>query len=279
VSDPHDAGPEPELTPEQEATVSRLLAEARHTGPVPDDVALRLDRALADLSHADLEPVGAAPAGPSHDQSQVVDLAAHRRRRRNAGRLLAAAAAVIVAGVGVGQVIGNDSGGDQSASDSGAAAGQSLDRSSESAASSAGPSAGAPSQQELEGAAPGAPQALSQVVPLELSGDAAQLEQQVTDQLGAVSSALGDSLTTPAPPADQLERLDSAGPSFDCPDPVSGSYGAGELLPAFYEGQPVVLALRPSASQLLDSAEGDTQADLLECGTGAAVTTFTVTLP
>jgi hypothetical protein len=265
VSDPYDA-PSPELTPEQDATVSRLLAEARHTGAVPADVATRLDLALAELSPADVERAPLA-----HDQ--VVDLAAHRKRRRNAGRLLAAAAAVIVAGVGVGQVIGNDGGDDSTSADS-AASGATLDRSSESASGGAG----APSQQQLE-AAPDAPQALSQVAPLELSGDAAQLEQQVTDQLGDVAGALDDSLASPAPPSDQLQRLASADPEFDCPAPASGSYGAGELLPAYYDGTPVVLALRPSAADLLDSPDATTQADLLECGTGAAVTTFTVRLP
>ena len=38
-----------ELTPEQEAEVRRLLADARHTEPMPDAVVARLDRVLADL--------------------------------------------------------------------------------------------------------------------------------------------------------------------------------------------------------------------------------------
>ena len=49
MSDQHDAGSLPELTPEQESEVRRLLAEARHDEPVPADVAARLETTLADL--------------------------------------------------------------------------------------------------------------------------------------------------------------------------------------------------------------------------------------
>ncbi|QZY29148.1 hypothetical protein [Nocardioides coralli] len=85
---------QPELTPAEEAEVRRRLAEARHTEPLPPEVADRLDRVLADL---DAEPApGAQPAG-------VVRLA---ERRRRAATLLVAAAAVVVGGVAVGQVVG-----------------------------------------------------------------------------------------------------------------------------------------------------------------------------
>ena len=39
-----------ELTPDQAERVRRLLAEARHTEPMPDDVAARLDRVIAGLA-------------------------------------------------------------------------------------------------------------------------------------------------------------------------------------------------------------------------------------
>lgn len=68
--------------------VRRLLAEARHTDPLPPDVADRMDGVLADL-RAD------RPVRPA-----VSDLAAARRRRR-VGTLLVAAAVVVVAGVGI----------------------------------------------------------------------------------------------------------------------------------------------------------------------------------
>ena len=74
MSDQHDAGSLPELTPEQESAVRRLLAEARHDEPIPADVAARLDRVLAGLTRDEPGAPGVAP---------VIDLAA-RRRRRNA---------------------------------------------------------------------------------------------------------------------------------------------------------------------------------------------------
>jgi hypothetical protein len=76
-------------SPEIEA-VRRLLSDARHTEPMPDDVATRLDRALADLARE-----------PGQDTSADVvplDVEGRRRRRRAAG-LLVAAAAVVVGGV------------------------------------------------------------------------------------------------------------------------------------------------------------------------------------
>jgi hypothetical protein len=78
------------LTPEQEAQLRRLLAEARHTDPMPADVVARLDRVLDGLAD---EPARAA---------KVVRLA---DRRRTATRLLVAAAAVVVLGVGGSQVV------------------------------------------------------------------------------------------------------------------------------------------------------------------------------
>ena len=50
MSDQHDAGSLPELTPEQESAVRQLLAEARHDEPIQTEVADRLDTVLAGLS-------------------------------------------------------------------------------------------------------------------------------------------------------------------------------------------------------------------------------------
>lgn len=79
------------LPPHEEERVRRLLAEARHDEPMPDEVASRLDNVLADLA---AEPRRAA----------TVHRLAHRRRR--AATVLVAAAAVVVAGVSVGQLVG-----------------------------------------------------------------------------------------------------------------------------------------------------------------------------
>src|SRR4051794_41919704 len=81
----------PERTPDQGAEVRRLLADARHDEPIPDQVGERLDRVLAGLGRDEPGSPGVAP---------VVDLAA-RRRRRNAAAVLAGAAAGIGAGVAI----------------------------------------------------------------------------------------------------------------------------------------------------------------------------------
>jgi hypothetical protein len=83
----------------EDEQVRRLLADARHTEPLPPDVADRLDGVLADL-RAD------RPLRPT-----VTDLAAARRRRR-ARTMLLAAAAVVVVGVGIGQLDGPGTGDD-----------------------------------------------------------------------------------------------------------------------------------------------------------------------
>ena len=104
-----------ELTPQQSERVRRLLAEARHDEPMPDDVAARLDRVIADLA----DDPGARPAA----DAPVVRL---DERRRRAGRLLLAAAVVVVGGVAVGQTLG---GGAQSGDEaSRPAAGQAEDQ-------------------------------------------------------------------------------------------------------------------------------------------------------
>ncbi len=89
MTDQHE--PARDLTPDEESRVRRLLADARHTDPMPDDVVARLDRVLAGLAE---EPAR---------EAAVVRLA---DRRRRATRLLVAAAAVVVVGFGGAQVIG-----------------------------------------------------------------------------------------------------------------------------------------------------------------------------
>lgn len=98
---PDDPSPQ-ELTPEQEARVRRLLAEARHTEPMPADVATRLDAVLAGLVESREQPLESAgtPAAPptAGRGAAVVELAARRRRRRRVTQALVAAAAVTVVG-------------------------------------------------------------------------------------------------------------------------------------------------------------------------------------
>ena len=95
MTDPHGSS---DIGPEEQ--VRRLLAQARHEEPIPDDVAARLDRVLADLR-----------AEPAESGAPVVDLAVRRRRRRLTQGLVAAAA-VVVLGVGVSRIDLAGSGGD-----------------------------------------------------------------------------------------------------------------------------------------------------------------------
>lgn len=99
----------PGRDPEQDA-VRRLLAEARHDEPMPDDVRARLDHVLAGLTAERHEVRSTEP---------VVDLAARRRRRRRTSLL--AAAAIVVAGVGIGQMVDTTGGSDSVSGESTAA--------------------------------------------------------------------------------------------------------------------------------------------------------------
>src|SRR6266545_3569382 len=92
---------DPELTPAQEDVVRRRLAAARHSEPMPDDVAERLDLVIAGLHDRPGDQPGGADVAET-PVAPVVDLAARRRRRLTQG--LVAAAFVVVAGVGATQL-------------------------------------------------------------------------------------------------------------------------------------------------------------------------------
>ncbi|NYJ03579.1 hypothetical protein HNR19_004277 [Nocardioides thalensis] len=134
-----------------DAAVRRLLADARAAGPVPPEVASRLDATLAGLV-ADREQE-AGPADGTTDDTEddrtaaVVPLAS--RRRRTAAGLLVAAAALVVGGVAVGQYLDQSSSPDQ-ASAGADADGGAVDRGEAEAADDLG-SAKAPS----DGTGPG----------------------------------------------------------------------------------------------------------------------------
>jgi hypothetical protein len=93
VTDRPDSPESPESESPEIAEVRRLLADARHTDPMPDDVTDRMNAVLARLG--DETPAARAEGGPR--TADVVPIAAHRRRR--AASLLVAAAAIVVGGV------------------------------------------------------------------------------------------------------------------------------------------------------------------------------------
>ncbi|MDX6373083.1 MAG: hypothetical protein QOD98_2071 [Nocardioidaceae bacterium] len=242
MSDQPDAGSLPELTPEQESEVRRLLAEARHDEPVPTDVADRLDTVLAGLSRDEPGAAGLAP---------VIDLAA-RRRRRNAAALLAGAAAVIVAGFAIGQVIDPTS----SSNDTAGSSADTADR-----AGGAGEKAQA-SSPSLDGSSVNPPAtAPLPLNPQVLRLTSKHLARDLNDQLMSYSAASSDAVRGPT------------GTTFSavgCTQPApSNKFGLGDFFPALYDHTPAVLALRAPA-------DGRQRADVLDCGTADLLATVTI---
>ena len=239
-----EQSPDSELTAEQESAVRRLLAEARHDDGVPEAVAQRLDRVLAQL-HEETAEV-AAP----------VDLAA-RRRRRNAGRLLLAAAAIVVGGVGAGQLLGT-SGGDAGDSATSSTAEDSSARTEGLDEESSGSLFdGAASPEAAQGEAGGtvengdtALKARDEELPVQLS------RKNFDEDVRALAGERRQAMSELAASADQPDLMMHVR-GFDCPP---AAYGRGTLVPAYYGDQPTVLAFRPPL--------GSNQvAELLRCGT------------
>jgi hypothetical protein len=254
-----------ELTAEQEAAVRRLLAQARHEGPVPPEVAARLDEVLDGLV-AD-EGVDDLEVFESGDTGSVSDLAAVRHRRRNAGRLLLAAAAVVIGGVAVGQAVGGS--GLDAGSDDSDAAGSTLaeaprdgaTRSQEGADSEDTGGAAAPVQPGPESA--GEIDLLAQVeAPLALTSD--NFAADVQRELGRTAAERRIAANADY---DGVLAYSSVNGDFVCAD---GVYGEGATLPAYYDAEEAVLVLRRPRA-------GIQRVDLLTCGT--AVELNSVNLP
>lgn len=209
--------PETPETSETEA-VRRLLAEARHTEPMPDDVAARMDDVLAGLRETATS--GEAPAAPD---ATVVPLASHRRRR--AAGLLVAAAAIVVGGVAVAQHLPTSGGG------SGASA-TAQDRVENAAPQSAGGNLG------NTGSSGGAP--TTTPTPLVRAGRLVVRPQQFGLDVLAGRRLLHDS------PAARMDAVKAAG----CAVPT----GSGEVLGATYQRAPAALVYhQPSGgSQVVD---------------------------
>jgi hypothetical protein len=233
------------LTPEQEAYVARLLADARVEEPLPPEVGARLDQVLAGLA-------GQPVAGPGHQaRAPVIDLAARRRRRVRT--LLVAAAAVVVVGVGVGQLVeprGSDDA--DNASDAGGGQGDGA-----AAEERAGPdttsSEDAPNLSKDQLRSLGEPARIK-------ARSFAESVRRLQDRPGVRSddSTMMDGSDLAAPEMD-----------FSC---GRAPFGAGKLIAVRYRGAPAVLAYRPPA--------GDTQVvELLQCGSGETMRSTTVPLP
>ena len=226
--------------PEAEA-VRRLLADARHTGPMPGDVADRMDAVLADLATSPVE--SEEPAGPPGDPV-VVSLAAQRRRR--AAGMLVAAAAIVVGGVVVAQHLPGSS-----------------TQSSPSAASRAEDnSLGSTGGQRIRPQAPGAD---SQ----DLKGTAARIQRGrllVRPQHFTADALAARRVLDRKTPRSAFALLSSS----ESACVVSGA--RGQRVRATYQGAPAVLVFHAPGS-------GSQVVDLYLCGSGHPVRSATLPSP
>ena len=204
------ADDDPGLTPEQEQRVRRLLTDARHTEPMPGDVAARLDRVLAELARGE-------------EVAPVVPLASRRRRR--AVTMLVAAAAVVVGGIGLGQVLGSGGSGDSGATSDRMASAEDAPSPADSGSGTGGgtdsltPSYGVQGERPAY-ALPGPVRVRSQY----FSRDVRHVQRLLSSGTGAAKEYDG-----------------TRNPAFSC---KPGNWGTGLFVPASYRGEPTVLVFR-----------------------------------
>ena len=239
MADGSPAGPADGLTPEQEE-VRRLLAEARHVDPMPDDVVDRLDQVLAGLATESGDDRVAAPA------ASVVSLASRRRHR--AKTALVAAAAVVAVGIGLGRVIGDGVGGGGGADSTAASSAQ--ERESSADRDGAGLDARADSEY------------LVVTEPLPVRPE--HFSSDVRRIRGDLRSLVADQ-TSKSPPAL------SSSPPEDYACAAAGS-GPGALVPVRYGSRRGVLLFGP--------VRGDSQVvELFACGNAEALRSVTLPAP
>ena len=239
MADGSPAGPADGLTPEQEE-VRRLLAEARHVDPMPDDVVDRLDQVLTGLATESGDDRVAAPA------ASVVSLASRRRHR--AKTALVAAAAVVAVGIGLGRVIGDGVGGGGGADSTAASSAQ--ERESSADRDGAGLDARADSEY------------LVVTEPLPVRPE--HFSSDVRRIRGDLRSLVADQ-TSKSPPAL------SSSPPEDYACAAAGS-GPGALVPVRYGSRRGVLLFGP--------VRGDSQVvELFACGNAEALRSVTLPAP
>ena len=223
---------EPDLTPEQEREVRRLLADARHSEPMPTDVAARLDRVLAEL--------GSRPEGTRLEpapRASVTELASRRRHR--AATLLVAAAAVVAVGIGVDRVIDHEPTG--SASSTAAESGGSVRDSAPSSQGRLPRGSGAATNSATDSLQ----YRLAGIAPVRVRAD--HFAADVARARLAVDAAVVN------------DESQKSGSRAALPGCTVGTWGRGTYVPVRYDGHPAVLVFRKPG--------GDTQvADLFGCG-------------
>lgn len=261
---------QPELSSAQDRAVRDLLAGARHTGPVPADVASRLDDTLAELvaerASAGEAPSTALPTEPAAATSldagpdtgagaTVVPLA--RRRRRLVGLGLVAAAAAVVGGVAVTEVLPRMAGQGGDASEV-AGGGSSLDAGAEQEERAA-----VPQEDRIAAARLGGPQLSPDTFRRDVLRARSLLVQGRDDRADAASepqsgTADGENRDQ-ALPGGRDARLS---PKESARAFVTGcgvDPGPGRSMVVQYADAPALLVLRPAAG-------GRQRADLYPCG-------------
>ncbi|MGZ5403981.1 MAG: hypothetical protein ACXWDL_04985 [Nocardioides sp.] len=238
-----------DLTPEQEAEVRRLLADARHTEPTPDAVVARLDRVLADL------------AGEPAREADVVRLA---DRRRRVGTILVAAAASVVAVIGVGQVVSNSGGGDADNATSADAGAESAREPRADAADRGGP----PQANGFAEDAPADRSSLRQT-PLALASERFADDAETLKSLASYGFDLEEYAAGAAPAESAAQVLRRVRNRTVC---EPGSWGQGSYVGVLYDGAEGWVVLR--------EPQGETQvADLFLCGSETVVRSVTLPHP
>jgi len=236
----------------RDAEVRRLLADARHTDPVPEEVVARLDRVLADLA---AEPSRVRP---------VTDLATRRRR---VTRLLVAAAAVAVVGIGVQQVVSPEQGADTADAPTATSLREESGDSQDAGSSGAGDGADALTSDEQEpGPTENAP--LDGVIPvLPQSGESHLVRLRPRHFADDVAGDPTISTARSARVGGRAMAYDAAGVACRADE-----WGRGTFVPVRYGRTPAVLVFR--------RALGDTQvADLFLCGDTEPARSVTLPAP
>jgi len=234
--------PDPAESPEIEE-VRRLLADARHDEPMPDDVVARMDDVIAGLREAPVDGSAEPGATPAERADNVVPLAAHRRRR--AAGMLVAAAAIVVGGIVVAQ--NHASSTDSETAGSVAAQDNGL-RSPETSPSPRSQRRNDLARRGAKVTTPTSQDGTLVVRPRRFSEDALAgrklLKGNATDSLLALGFVSCAKVPT----------------------------GDGEVVPATYQQAPAVLVYRPVSG-------GSQVVDLYVCGTGRPVRTATLPAP
>jgi hypothetical protein len=259
---PDERDPAPDqLSPGDEAQVRRLLAGARATGPMPADVAARLDATLADLDRERSAHEGV----PESERPLVSSLSDHsRRRRRTIAGLALAAASVVVVGIGIGQVVDDTTGEGDTAS------GTSVDRTvttpddPDEAGDEAGGALDSQAEREVPPGSSTVPPSALELRPVDRPAPPVDPDRLARDA-GWVRNALL--------PDDAGRRYDEAvliSPrGFQC---AGAPWGTGVFIGVDYDGSPAVLAFRQPTQQ-------HQVVEVLQCGTGEVLRATTLDAP